>query len=134
MSLRPDTLCHTQQSQMVACKQKADPEACCHNLQTGKASTDSGMSKLQPDVQMSVWTGARRTSCCLRFLPALFFLALSRARSSLLSSSAACGAPCCWVLYTSSGARIAASDATYTQTSNLLIAAATRLHVSNVNM
>ena len=72
------------------------------------------MSELQPDVQMSVWTGAQHTSCCLRFLPALFFLALSRVLSSLLSSSAAFGAPCCWVLYTSSGARIAASDATYT--------------------
>ena len=52
------------------------------------------------------------TCCSLRFLPALLFLALRRVLSSLLSSSAALGAPCCWALYTSWGARIAASDAT----------------------
>jgi len=91
------------------------------------------MSELQPDVQMSVWTGAQHTSCCLRFLPALFFLALSRVLSSLLSSSAAFGAPCCWVLYTSSGARIAASDATYTDI-NLLMAAARQPHFSDLTM
>ena len=63
----------------------------------------------------------QHTSCCLRFLPARFFLALRRVLSSLLSSSAALGAPCCWALYTSSGARMAASEATCTHTRTSLL-------------